>query len=758
MAWSAEGKFGWAADLTGDGYIQIPVGPALQGVRDFTLLGWFLQEQPSEGTRLWSLGRDAEHSISLLPNLPGADSFLFESRCASGGVDREGGTGEHAFPLGEWTHSALRLDMDRRRATLFQNGHSVLEVEDIQVDPAFLHEHGGMPACYLGRSHQDDGAFFRGRIDDVRLYRKALSDTTVSRVVSGDLVQAWGPTPVSGEQVDRETPITLTWEAGQGAVSHDLYVGTHPSALFYQGRQRRRRFALGLVEGGTTHYWRVDTRFANGAVRPGVVWDFTVSLHLVVDNMELYTDDPGSRIWDQWIDGIVTANGSTVGYNEPPYAELETVHSGRQAMPFIYDNSGEYGFYSQAFLDLGVAQDWTRHGMRALALHFWADYRNTVKESDILWVGIADTSGHQAFVPLENSMVELKQAEWHQWNVDLAHFTNVDLTAVQRIFLGVGDPGNTVAGGQGLLIVDDIQLWPPRCIGVPEPPDLNGDCRVDNYDLAILTSDWLVSGELHFPQDPGTDDLMSHWPLDGDAVDEVSGQRGIMLGGSRAMGVVGDALEFSDEEWIVLGDTTAPVSQAIAELDSFTAGIWARPVLIGGRWQRLFDFGNGTTDYLMLAAFDGSPTGGGTPRFHLRVDDAQQGPSSDVPLKQHEWQHVTARLNADTSVATIWINGVKTGEALMTHRPRDLGRTGLNYFGKSQWHGDGTYVGRLDEFRLYRRALTDLEMRYLAGLTEPYANLGEATASDLNTDGRVDALDLEILTDAWLQETLWPSP
>lgn len=180
--------------------------------------------------------------------------------------------------------------------------------------------------------------------------------------------------------------------------------------------------------------------------------------------------------------------------------------------------------------------------------------------------------------------------------------------------------------------------------------------------------------------------------------------------------------------------------------------------MIGGRWQRLFDFGNGTTDYLMLAAFDGSPTGGGTPRFHLRVDDAQQGPSSDVPLKQHEWQHVTARLNADTSVATIWINGVKTGEALMTHRPRDLGRTGLNYFGKSQWHGDGTYVGRLDEFRLYRRALTDLEVRYLAGLTEPYANLGEATASDLNTDGRVDALDLEILTDAWLQETLWPSP
>lgn len=178
-------------------------------------------------------------------HLPGADSFLFESRCASGGVDREGGTGEHAFPLGEWTHSALRLDMDRRRATLFQNGHSVLEVEDIQVDPAFLHEHGGMPACYLGRSHQDDGAFFRGRIDDVRLYRKALSDTTVSRVVSGDLVQAWGPTPVSGEQVDRETPITLTWEAGQGAVSHDLYVGTPSLRTFLPGTPASSPFRLG---------------------------------------------------------------------------------------------------------------------------------------------------------------------------------------------------------------------------------------------------------------------------------------------------------------------------------------------------------------------------------------------------------------------------------------------------------------------------------------------------------------------------------
>jgi len=47
--------------------------------------------------------------------------------------------------------------------------------------------------------------------------------------------------------------------------------------------------------------------------------------------------------------------------------------------------------------------------------------------------------------------------------------------------------------------------------------------------------------------------------------------------------------------------------------------------------------------------------------------------------------------------------------------PRDLGVTTQNWLGRSQWSGDGYYQGQIDEFRIYDRALTAGEVRYLAG-------------------------------------------
>jgi hypothetical protein len=47
--------------------------------------------------------------------------------------------------------------------------------------------------------------------------------------------------------------------------------------------------------------------------------------------------------------------------------------------------------------------------------------------------------------------------------------------------------------------------------------------------------------------------------------------------------------------------------------------------------------------------------------------------------------------------------------------PKDLGSTTQNWLGRSQYTADAYFSGALDEFRIYNRALSAGEVRYLVG-------------------------------------------
>ena len=757
VAWSQESHWGWAAYGKGDGYIELPVGEALLGVHDVTVTGWFLQEMPTRWARLWSLGRDEGPYICLQPNQALASAFQYESRGVSGDVPLESGQGDHPFPVGEWTHSAVRLDMTGARASVFENGQKVLDVDDIRIDPAFLHYHGGMPTCYLGRSHNDQDALFRGYIDDFRIYKQALSEAMILRVMDGDMLKAWAPEPMLGQVVDQEKTLTAAWEPGMEAVAHRIYWGTDPQALPYHGESSDPQFVVkeGLIQ-GTTYYWRVDEVMGNGVIRRGDLWHFQASAYVVIDDMETYSDDQGNEIWMTWADGWNNDTGSTVGYLEPSYMERSSVHGGSQSMPFYYDNTGTYGLHSEAFMEFSRFQNWTRKQVKALTLHFFGLTSNTVQAGDQLYVGIADRQGNEAFVTYEQTQACLRQKQWHEWNVALTAFEGVNLQQVKKLTVGIGSRTRPQRGGKGLIFIDDIVLWPARCLGATGGADLNGDCHVDHLDLARMMENWLVSGAMQMPDDPGFDQLAAYWPFDGNAVDQISLQAGFVLGLNTVSGVQGEALEFRFEgDHVDLGYRA--IGNLVSSLQSFTMSLWTKPTLTGGSWQRFFDFGNGTSDYMMLAAFEGLASQGGAPQFQMRVDNQLQSVPASVALIPSEWQHVAVRLDARQQRASIWIDSVKTGEAPMTYTPRDLGRTYQNYIGKSQWD-DGTYQGVLDELRFYRRALTDDEIRYLAGFTQPYSDLGDAALSDVNGDGLVNSVDFAILANAWQENSFWPEP
>ncbi len=87
--------------------------------------------------------------------------------------------------------------------------------------------------------------------------------------------QASNPSPADGA-TGVNTTVTLSWSAGSGAISHDVYFGTDPTpdSGEFQGNQTGTTFDPGTLANDTTYYWRIDEKNAVGTTT-GVVWSFT---------------------------------------------------------------------------------------------------------------------------------------------------------------------------------------------------------------------------------------------------------------------------------------------------------------------------------------------------------------------------------------------------------------------------------------------------------------------------------------------------
>ncbi len=88
--------------------------------------------------------------------------------------------------------------------------------------------------------------------------------------------EAKNPDPANGAQ-DVTSPL-LQWTAGDGAIAHQVYIGTSPNlgaADMAGGLMPMPMYfhVAGLIP-GTTYYWRVDETAADGTVSTGPVWSF----------------------------------------------------------------------------------------------------------------------------------------------------------------------------------------------------------------------------------------------------------------------------------------------------------------------------------------------------------------------------------------------------------------------------------------------------------------------------------------------------
>jgi len=498
--------------------------------------------------------------------------------------------------------------------------------------------------------------------------------------------QARTPDPTSGS-VDVLPDTVATWRAGRQADEHTLYMsddstavtdGTAPSVTSNANSVDLGSLDLQL---GQTYYWRVDE--INDTEVPsawaGPVWSLTTPAALIVDDFENYGNVSPDRPFQTWLDGIgysadeffpvpYEGNGTGVGVGHDiwtvssPHFDgqiMETVSTSagsKQALPLYYSNTGATA--SQTDRTWSTPQNWSGHGVQTLVVNFRGSGDNT---GGPLFVTI---NGTKATYP-DNADLSLPM--WQQWNIDLAAL-GAGLDAVTSMSIGVEGTGD------GLVLIDDILLY-------------------------------MAAPDAVVPVEPSTAGLVAWYSLENNANDvSGNGHDGIAIGDPLYVtGPAGMAMEFDGlgDQYVDLG-TWSP-SEGTGQL---SVSLWAKWHGLSDSWQGLIgkrDSWNATDMMWQIEANIDT----GVVRFE-RTDSAIN--TNNPLLPEGEWAHVAVSFDGQT--ARLFISGTQVE---MGAFELGLDPEAAFQFGAAQVEGANPFNGALDEVRLYNRALSEGEIRYLGG-------------------------------------------
>lgn len=146
----------------------------------------------------------------------------------------------------------------------------------------------------------------------------------------------------------------------------------------------------------------------------------------------------------------------------------------------------------------------------------------------------------------------------------------------------------------------------------------------------------------------------------------------------------------------------------VSTLNDFSITLWVKMDAIAN-WMRIFDFGNGTNNYIFLTPQAGVTSGKSIVRYAIKNGGGEQQVNFNYTFPLNTWTHFAITQSGNT--CRMYINGAlvatNTGVSI---KPAALGSTIQNYLGKSQFPADPILKGRIDEFRIYNRALSAAEI------------------------------------------------
>ena len=195
-----------------------------------------------------------------------------------------------------WHHMALTWELvpgEYGGGAMYIDGELVAEYgnEFVEAPPGVEAADNWGGGARIGRD-VDDSWQFNGLLDDFFMFKRALTQAEIMQLMQGIKTPiAYSPTPADGSILS-ETWVTLGWYAGDGAVSHDVYIGdnyddvfngtsetfrVNQTEIFYIAGFPGYPYPDGLVP-GTTYYWRIDEVNEADPNSPwkGDIWSFSV--------------------------------------------------------------------------------------------------------------------------------------------------------------------------------------------------------------------------------------------------------------------------------------------------------------------------------------------------------------------------------------------------------------------------------------------------------------------------------------------------
>jgi len=503
-------------------------------------------------------------------------------------------------------------------------------------------------------------------------------------------VWAREPNPASGA-TDVDVDLVLSFRAGRAAAQHDVYLSSDEQAVIDEtispvsipAGSSYANYDTGALDLDQTYYWKVNevNEAETTTTWQGEIWNLSTQEYRVVDDFESYNDIPAEEegsnlIYTTWIDGYddPLANGSTIGYVEPfqPSMEAEIVHGGDQAVPLMYDNSvASLSEVTANTNDLAIGQDWTKSGIKTLTLWFYGDPTNAVEQ---MYVKL---NGYK--VIYDGEADNITRTGWQPWNIDLATF-EVDLSNVTELSIGFERSG--ASGGSGMVLFDDIRLYP--------------------FERQFIT-----------PAEPNTTNLMAHYAFEGNFQDN--------SGNDYHGSPIGDVAIISDpirgQVASFDGDNDAVNVPLIGTSNEITVAMWV--YLAEEPSTRPYN-----------SCFSGNGWEDGDLHFRVReeavVDGAVFGLSratGTAVLRANQWYHLVWTLS--TTDSAVWLNGrleasVPHPANLVTAPTVTLGDGVIGAWIMADETIDRELVGKIDDVRIYDRALSYGEIAWLAGRTKPF--------------------------------------
>ena len=248
-----------------------------------TQLSW-LNNDLATSDKLWKIIvlHEPGWSAGPHPDNSSVQNYI-QPLCLTHGVD---------IVFGGHNHNYARCDVDGVQHVTTGGGGAPVRPVNLDMNQYVVYAESNLQFCEL--EIQGDTLYFTARRLDL-----SVIDSFNKTIPWPKATQ---PSPTDGAVNVTLDPI-LTWTPGDGAASHNVYMGTDPANLpLVSLEQAAASYTPATLIMGTIYYWRIDEVAGDSTVTQGNVWSFTT-----IDNPQQATNpNPANGALDMDINTDLT--------------------------------------------------------------------------------------------------------------------------------------------------------------------------------------------------------------------------------------------------------------------------------------------------------------------------------------------------------------------------------------------------------------------------------------------------------------------